>query len=478
MCRVYVTAQKKLRVSVVRQQQPVAHTHTHIMINLLLLVVVAASAAVSGHSATPAVAESNTTQSFYSTGLQWTVPEESDRCPDAKMNGDMNAYLLPQNMAISQSGDIFIVETNYQRIMKMERATGQMSMIAGGVFACGTTPHVQSVPDGTLAVGVTMSHPLSPVIASINGLNESLYFAEFSAHCIRRIDISTGKIYQVAGTCSESLGTLVVHPDRLAIDRITGDLYFTTQEGGMHVLRVISSSGAMRDAWDVLVHWDFSFLAHGGILYGFRPGSEDTTVYCYNSSSSAYLAPYKIEATVKRGFALLPSMRTLYYTRVSYYNYEEQNYIMELNLDTGNTRLVASNFSSSSSQDVDLPEAGTPAEQIRFFPGPVQSLLGFENQSTSYLYYMDARNPRMRIRSLIAEQTHSHQPSLPTTTPTPSTTTTAMMAQTTTPAPVVPADPRSGDTGRGSASRPVQAQGGLRILACAVVAVMVLVCGQ
>ncbi|MFL0251443.1 hypothetical protein ACJDT4_13565 [Clostridium neuense] len=103
----------------------------------------------------------------------------------ASINAALN---YPQGVATDKQNNIYIADTNNNRVRKIDAATGNISTIAGnGTQAYGG--------DGGSAVNAKLNYP-SGVAVDNEG---NLYIADFYNNAIRKVDAVTGNISTIAG---------------------------------------------------------------------------------------------------------------------------------------------------------------------------------------------------------------------------------------------------------------------------------------
>lgn len=150
-----------------------------------------------------------------------------------------SAIFLPFGLAVNAGGDIFIADSNNNRIRKVDGVTGIISTIAGNGLSGGG--------NGGPAVLATLSTPSSIALDPAG----NLYFSDTGDNVIRRIDAFTGLISAFAGTLGQSGYTGDSGPaDRASLDSPNGlafanngDLYFA--DTGNNVIRMVSASSGI-----------------------------------------------------------------------------------------------------------------------------------------------------------------------------------------------------------------------------------------
>jgi len=93
----------------------------------------------------------------------------------------------PVGVMVDSSGDLYITNTNWSKILKKTASTGIMTIVAGGEQGYSG--------DGGLATNAGLNGPTSTAMDS----SGNLYIADTGNHVIRKVDASTGIITTVAG---------------------------------------------------------------------------------------------------------------------------------------------------------------------------------------------------------------------------------------------------------------------------------------
>jgi sugar lactone lactonase YvrE len=112
---------------------------------------------------------------------------------NAKFSGDgelasQAQLIFPQAVALGKNGDVLIVDSNNNRVRKIDGATGVVATLAGG-----GTP--DPVNDGDPAAQAIYSYPSDMAIDSAG----NIYIADSSNYRIRKITASTGIVSTIAG---------------------------------------------------------------------------------------------------------------------------------------------------------------------------------------------------------------------------------------------------------------------------------------
>ena len=131
------------------------------------------------------------------------------------------AAMYPEKLALDAAGNIYIADSNNQRIRKITVATGIIDTLAGN----GGSPYSG---DGGQASGSALN---GPVDVAADGAG-NLYFADTGNHRIRKLTAATGAISTVAGNGSAgfsgdqgaALQASLYYPQGVAVDG-SGNLY-------------------------------------------------------------------------------------------------------------------------------------------------------------------------------------------------------------------------------------------------------------
>ena len=140
----------------------------------------------------------------------------------------------PSSVAVDGAGNLFIAETSYRRIYKVDRS-GVISTIAGMGYGYGG--------DGGPATEAQLAYPRDLAVDSVG----NLYIADADNHRIRKVD-SSGIITTIAGTGQPGYGgdggpateAKLNEPHGVAADR-TGNLYIADRKN--HRIRKVDPSG-------------------------------------------------------------------------------------------------------------------------------------------------------------------------------------------------------------------------------------------
>jgi sugar lactone lactonase YvrE len=144
---------------------------------------------------------------------------------------------FPNAVAFDRAGNMFVTDSDNQRVRKVAAGTGIMTTIAG-------TGASSSTGDGGPAAAATLNGPWA---LALDG-NDNLYIAENYGHRIRKITASTGVISTVAGTGENgttgdggpATAAKLSQPTSIALDA-AGNLYIG--DSSERVRRVAASTG-------------------------------------------------------------------------------------------------------------------------------------------------------------------------------------------------------------------------------------------
>lgn len=149
-----------------------------------------------------------------------------------------NAALgFPVAVAFDSSGNMFIADSDNQRVRKVAAGTGTITTVAG-------TGAASSTGDGGLATAATLNGPWALAVDSSN----NLYIAENYGHRVRKIAAQTGVITTVAGTGQAgttgdggaATSAQLYQPTSIAVDS-AGNLYIGS--AGERVRKVAPATG-------------------------------------------------------------------------------------------------------------------------------------------------------------------------------------------------------------------------------------------
>ena len=147
-----------------------------------------------------------------------------------------NAWLCrPTGITIDSSGNLYIADTDNNRIRKVIKATGTIISVAGN-GSSGMSG------DGGAA---TKASVLSPYGIAVDS-SGNLYLGDSSNNRIRMVAQATGTIMSVAGVSGDggqATGTSISHPRGIAVDSV-GNLYIADAEN-QRIREVVKATGKM-----------------------------------------------------------------------------------------------------------------------------------------------------------------------------------------------------------------------------------------
>ena len=136
------------------------------------------------------------------------------------------ALCNPKSVALDSAENLYIADTSNRRIRRIDSLTGIITTVAGdGTLGSGG--------DGGAATAAQLNYPTG---IAIDG-SDNLYIADKLVSCIRKVDASNGIISTVAGVCNSlgfsgdgGLATVAKlnNPSGIAVDRV-GNLYVADQ---------------------------------------------------------------------------------------------------------------------------------------------------------------------------------------------------------------------------------------------------------
>lgn len=137
----------------------------------------------------------------------------------------------PSGLAFDSTGNLFIADSDNNRIRKVDTATGTMSTIAGG------NDRTPDLGDGGLATSASLLNPIALAFDS----SGNLFIADHDNARVRRIDVASGIITTAAGGANSFAdggpGTATtIYPAALAIDSQNRLYIADTSVGRIRVL--------------------------------------------------------------------------------------------------------------------------------------------------------------------------------------------------------------------------------------------------
>jgi sugar lactone lactonase YvrE len=145
----------------------------------------------------------------------------------------------PQSVAVDSSGNLFIADAYNQLVRMVNATTGIITVVAGG----GTSTGSDGFGNGVAATSVKLNNPAGVALDSAG----NLYIADAGNNLIRRVDMTTGIVTDVAGngnwgysgdSGSATRATLAA-PQAVAVDA-AGNVYVA--DYGNNAIRQISAS--------------------------------------------------------------------------------------------------------------------------------------------------------------------------------------------------------------------------------------------
>jgi sugar lactone lactonase YvrE len=172
----------------------------------------------------------------------------------------VDASIEPSVMAADGAGDLYILVTNQNRVLKLDVA-GQLAVVAGaGGEATGSS--AAQIGDGGLAVDASLDRPGG---IAIDRTAHVLYIADTGNKRVRAVDLNTGTIDTVAGD-GGSPGPIVVgqtatdaslhSPSRVAVTA-SGELLIL--DSGFNQVHKVDTNGTI-----TTIAGQFAVFTHGG----------------------------------------------------------------------------------------------------------------------------------------------------------------------------------------------------------------------
>jgi sugar lactone lactonase YvrE len=146
----------------------------------------------------------------------------------------------PEGLVVDASGNLYIADSNNHRVRRVNLSTGYIYLVAGnGSAAYGG--------DGGLATAASLNLPAGLALDAAGG---NLYIADSSNQRIRRVNLSTGYIYLVAGNGSAVYGgdggpatnASLNYPGGVGLDT-SGNLFIADSRN--HRIRKVDTSGTI-----------------------------------------------------------------------------------------------------------------------------------------------------------------------------------------------------------------------------------------
>ena len=146
----------------------------------------------------------------------------------------------PRGVAVDSAGNIYIADTNNNRVRKVTVATGIITTLAGTAFT-------GDFGDGGPAILASLNHPAGVAVDSTG----NVYIADTKDHAIRKVTVATGVISTVAGTGAigysgdggPATAALLNNPYSVALDA-AGNFYIS-DSGNDRIRQVVAASGTI-----------------------------------------------------------------------------------------------------------------------------------------------------------------------------------------------------------------------------------------
>lgn len=97
----------------------------------------------------------------------------------------------PQSVAVDASGNLFIADTYHHLVRTVNAVSGVISVVAGGGTAAGTDGYGNGAPANTVQL-------IDPAAVALDS-SGNLYIADTGNNIIRRVDMTTGIVTNIAG---------------------------------------------------------------------------------------------------------------------------------------------------------------------------------------------------------------------------------------------------------------------------------------
>jgi sugar lactone lactonase YvrE len=150
----------------------------------------------------------------------------------------------PHGVAVDAAGNLFIADTGNSRVRRVDAATGVITTVAGtGAFGFGG--------DGGPATGASLDKPYGVAVDAAG----NLFIADTSNHRVRKVDAATGVITTVAGNGvwwtyggdgGPAVAANLAYPFGVAVD--AGGNVFIADDSGHRVRRVDAATGDIATA--------------------------------------------------------------------------------------------------------------------------------------------------------------------------------------------------------------------------------------
>jgi DNA-binding beta-propeller fold protein YncE len=155
--------------------------------------------------------------------------------------GDKAQFDHPHNLAVAPSGDVYVADTDNNKIRKIDSKTGVVSTVAG-------TGEKGFSGDGGPATAAQFN---GIYCLAFDARAEHLYLVDLGNRRIRVLDLSTGLVSTVAGNGERGVpadGTVarnapLLDPRAVAVDP-KGNIYILERSG--NALRVVDSAGKVK----------------------------------------------------------------------------------------------------------------------------------------------------------------------------------------------------------------------------------------